>query len=63
MWNLILVHLATLLVSVQVRCTVCAKHTIASEIVLDAPDGLLCYEVQLEARFGLFGDSANFDAR
>ena len=21
------------------RCTVCAKHTIGSEIVLDAPDG------------------------
>jgi hypothetical protein len=26
-------------VSVQDRCTVCAKHTIGSEIVLDAPDG------------------------
>jgi hypothetical protein len=23
----------------QDRCTVCAKHTIGSEIVLDAPDG------------------------
>jgi hypothetical protein len=21
------------------RCTVCAKHTIGSEIILDAPDG------------------------
>jgi hypothetical protein len=27
------------LVSVQDRCTVCAKYTIASEIILDAPDG------------------------
>ena len=27
------------LVSVQDRCTVCAKHTIGLEIVLDAPDG------------------------
>jgi hypothetical protein len=27
------------LVSVQDRCTVCAKCTIASEIVLDAPNG------------------------
>jgi hypothetical protein len=29
----------TVLVLVQDRCTVCAKYTIASEIVLDAPDG------------------------
>ena len=26
-------------VSVQDRCTVGAKHTIGSEIILDAPDG------------------------
>jgi hypothetical protein len=26
-------------VSVQDRCTVCAKHLIGSEIVLDTPDG------------------------
>jgi hypothetical protein len=30
--------LETVLVSVHRRCTVCAKHTIGSEIVLDAPD-------------------------
>jgi hypothetical protein len=29
----------TVLVSVQDRCTVCAKHTIGLEIILDAPDG------------------------
>ena len=39
MWNLVLVRLETVLVSVQDRCTVCAKHTIGSEILLDAPDG------------------------
>ena len=39
MWNLILVHLETVLVSVHDRCTVCAKCTIGSEILLDAPDG------------------------
>jgi hypothetical protein len=39
MWNLILVHLETLLVSVQDRCTVCAKRTIGSEIILDSTDG------------------------
>jgi hypothetical protein len=39
MWNLVLVHSAMVLVSEQDRCTVCAKHTIGSEIVLDAPKG------------------------
>jgi hypothetical protein len=29
----------TVLVSVQDRCTVCAKHTIGLEIILDASDG------------------------
>jgi hypothetical protein len=27
------------LVSVQDRCIVCAKHTIGSKIILDAPNG------------------------
>ena len=31
LWNLLSVHLE--IVSVQDRCTVCAKHTIGSEIV------------------------------
>ena len=39
MWNLILVRLETVLVSMQDRRTVCAKRTTGSEIVLDAPDG------------------------
>ena len=39
MWNLILVRLETVLVLVHDRCTVCAKCTIGSEILLDAPDG------------------------
>jgi hypothetical protein len=38
-WKLVSVHLEIVIVSVQDRCTVCAKCTIASEIVLDAPDG------------------------
>jgi hypothetical protein len=41
MWNLISVRLETVLVSVQDRCTVYAKHTIGSEIFLEAPDGTL----------------------
>jgi hypothetical protein len=39
MWNLVLVHLEALLVSVQNRCMICAKHTIGSEIVSNMPDG------------------------
>jgi hypothetical protein len=38
MCNLVLVHLRILLVSVQDSCMVCAKHTIGSKMVLDAPD-------------------------
>ena len=38
MLNLVLIRLETVLMSVQDRCTVCAKHTIGSEIVLDALD-------------------------
>jgi hypothetical protein len=37
--KLVLVRLETVLVSVQGRCKVCAKCTIASEILLDTPDG------------------------
>jgi hypothetical protein len=38
-WKLVSVRLETLLVLVQDWCTVCAKCSIASEIILDAPDG------------------------
>jgi hypothetical protein len=38
MWNLVLVYLEIVLVSVEDRCMVCAKHTIGSDNVLDAPD-------------------------
>jgi hypothetical protein len=33
------VHSKRVLILMQDRCTVCAEHTIASEIILDAPDG------------------------
>jgi hypothetical protein len=39
MWNLVLVHLEIVLVLVQDRCMVCAKHTAGSKIVLGASDG------------------------
>ena len=51
MWNLVSVRLEKVLVSVQDRCTVCAKCTIGSEIILDAPDGNT-RRAQVEARFG-----------
>jgi hypothetical protein len=63
MWNLVSVHLDTFLVSVQDRFMVCAKHTIGLETVLYAPDVLLGDEPQVDARFILFGVSANLDAR
>jgi hypothetical protein len=42
MWNLVLVYLETVFVSVQDRYTVCAKRTRGSEILLDAPEGTPC---------------------
>jgi hypothetical protein len=50
-------------VSVQDRCTVCAKHTIGSEIILNTPGGTPSGEAQVEALFSSFGDSTNLDAR
>jgi hypothetical protein len=38
-WNLVSVHFKIVLILTQDMCTVCAEHTIGSEIVLDAPDG------------------------
>jgi hypothetical protein len=39
MWNVVSVHLEIVLVLVQDRSMVCAKRTIGSDIVLDAPSG------------------------
>ena len=51
-------------VSVGARhVTVCAKRTIGSEAVLDAPMVLLGDEAQVQARFGRFRDSTSLDAR
>jgi hypothetical protein len=36
---LVLVNLDIVLSLTQDRCTVCAEHSIGSEIILDAPDG------------------------
>ena len=63
MWNLVSVCLAAVLVSVHDRSTVCAQHTIGSETFWMHPMVLLGDKAQVEARFGLFGDIANPDAR
>ena len=53
--------LEIVLVSVQDRCTVCAKCTIGLDIVFNAPMVLLGDEAQVEAPFSLFVDSVNLD--
>jgi hypothetical protein len=63
LWYLVLVHLEMVLVLELDRCTVCAKHIIGSEIILDAPMVLLGDDAHVKARFSLFGDSANLDTR
>jgi hypothetical protein len=62
-WKLVSVRLETVLVSVQDRCTVCAKCTIASEIFWMHRMVVLGDEAQMEARFGPFEYSANLDSR
>ena len=57
------VRLEMVLVLVQERCTVCARRTLGSEIILAHSMELLGGEAQVEARFGPFGDSSNLDAR
>jgi hypothetical protein len=44
-------------------CTVCAKYTIGSEVILGTPMVLLGDVGQVEARFHLFGDSINLNTR
>ena len=63
MSNHVLVRLEMVLESVQDRCMVCAKRTLGSETVLDAPMVLLRDEAHVHARFGLFRDSTSLDAR
>jgi hypothetical protein len=58
MWNVVLVGLETELASVQERCTVCAERLKAQKSFCTHPMVHL-----VEARFGLFGDSANLDTR
>jgi hypothetical protein len=56
------VRLGIVLFLIQDWCLVCTKCSIGVEIVLTHSRGLLGDEDQVEARFGMFGDSATLDA-
>ena len=62
-WKPVSIRLEIVLVLVQDRCTVYARRTMGSKIVLDIMMVLLCIKAQVDARFGLFGDSPKLDAR
>jgi hypothetical protein len=49
-------------VLMQDRCAVCAKRTIGSESILNAPDGSPRQVGHVESRFGPFGDSVSVGA-
>jgi hypothetical protein len=61
--NLISVHLETVLVLVQDRCTGLANVPQAKKLFWMHPMELLHDEAQVEARFGPFADCANLDTR
>ena len=50
-WKLVSVRLEIVLILTQDRCMVCVERTIGSEIVLDAPDGILGDVGHVESRF------------
>jgi hypothetical protein len=52
-WKLVSVHLETVLMMRQDRCTVCAKGAIGSKIILDAPDGTPTLRGSSGSSFGL----------
>ena len=62
-WILVSVHLEIVLDLTQDRSTVGAERTIGSEISLVHPMLLLRDVGEVEARFSLFQDSVNLDAR
>jgi hypothetical protein len=56
-------HLDIVLILTQDRCTICAECTTGSEIILDAPDGLLADGGLLESHFGPFKNSVSVGVR
>ena len=62
MSNHVSVRLEMVLVSVQDRCKVCAKHTMALKSFWTHQMVLPGDEAKVEAHFSPFGDSANLDS-
>jgi hypothetical protein len=61
--ELCLVRLEIVLILTKDRCMVCTRRTIGSQIVFDAPDGLVSDMGRVESRFSPFGNSASVSAR
>jgi hypothetical protein len=57
------VRLEKVLTLTQDRCTVCTERTIGSQVIWDAPDGLVSDMGRVESRFSPFGDSVSVNAR
>ena len=57
------VDLEMVFVLMSDRCTVCAKRSIGSDIVLDAPDGTPRCRGSCGILFGPFGDGVSVSAR
>jgi hypothetical protein len=62
-WKLILVRLEIVLISAQDRCMICVECTTDMEIFRAHPMELLGDMGQVEAHFGMFGNSVNLSAR
>jgi hypothetical protein len=60
---LVLVSLDVVLTLTKDRSTVCVERTVGSEIVMDAPDGLLGDIGDVESCFNPFEDSGTVSAR
>jgi hypothetical protein len=58
-WKVTLVRLELVLISMQYRCTVIEKCTIARKSLRAHPTELLGDVGQVEVHFGSFGDSVN----
>jgi hypothetical protein len=58
-----LVCLEIVLSLIQDWCMICVKHTIGSKSFWTHPMVFLGVEAEVDARFGLFGDSVDLDAR
>jgi hypothetical protein len=61
-WKLGSVRLEMGLVLMHDWCTVCTECTIGSQIVFDAPDGLISDMGRVDSCFSPFGDSVSISA-